>query len=68
MNNDKPLSRTNPYLKDKKSYEESLFINVSSSACVELGNIPPALIKALRSKYPLTLIYLSPEIEKEFGQ
>ena len=66
--NHKPLSETNPYLRDKSTYEKSLFVNVSSSATIELGILPPALIKALQSKNSVTLIYLSPEIEKEFSQ
>ena len=38
--NGKPLSETNPYLKNKSAYEKYLFINVSSSATIELGAMP----------------------------
>ena len=65
--NDERLVETNPYLKDKNAYEKSLFINISSSATIELGEMPSALKKALKTKSPI-LIFLSSEIEKEFSQ
>ncbi len=66
--NHKPLSETNPYLKDNSIYEKFLFINVSSSATIELGKLPAAIKKALKEKLPLNLIYITPEIEKDFSQ
>ncbi len=45
----KPLSQTNPYLRDKKSYKKDLVTNVSSSTAVELGNLTPALKRSLKS-------------------
>lgn len=63
----KPLSKTNPYLKDKSAYEKYLFINVSSSATIELGQMPEAIKKALKEKNQ-TIIYVSPEIEKDLSQ
>ena len=65
--NHKPLSETNPYLRDKDIYEKSLFINVSSSATIELGKLPDATKKALKAKQPV-FIYVSSQIEKEFLQ
>ena len=65
--NHKPLSETNPYLKDKDTYEKSLFVNVSSSATIELGIMPESIKKALKEKNQ-TIIYLSPEIEKDLSQ
>ncbi len=65
--NHKPLSETNPYLKDAGAYEKYLLINVSSSATVELGRMPAAMKKALKEKQP-TFIYITPELEKEFSQ
>ena len=65
--NRKPLSETNPYLKDKSAYEKSLFINVSSSATIELGRMSATMKKALKEKQP-TFIYITPELEKEFSQ
>lgn len=65
--NHKPLSETNPYLKNKRLYEKFLVINVSSSATIELGTLPAAIKKALKERQP-TFIYLSPEIEKDFSQ
>ena len=47
---DRPLTETNPYLKDPEQYEKSLFINVTTSTAVELGKIPQAIIKALKDK------------------
>lgn len=63
----KPLSKTNPYLKDKSAYEKYLFINVSSSATIELGTMTDSIKKALKEKNP-TIIYVSPEIEKDLSQ
>lgn len=65
--NQKPLSKTNPYLKDKGLYEKYLIVNVSSSATIELGVLPSAMKKALKEKQP-TFIYISPEIEKDLSQ
>ena len=61
------LIKTNPYLGDKTTYEKRLFVNVSTSATIELGKLSPSILRALKSKQP-TLIYLSPEIEKEFSR
>ena len=66
--NHKPLSETNPYLKDKSVYEKYLFINVSSSATIELGELPAAIKKALKEKLLTNLIYITPEIEKDFSR
>ena len=63
----KPLSETNPYLKDKSAYEKYLFINVSSSATIELGTMSDSIKKALKGKNP-TIIYVNPEIEKDLSQ
>ncbi len=65
--NGETLINVNPYLKDKALYEKLLFINVSSSAAIELGKLSSTLIKALQEKQP-TFIFISPEIEKEFSQ
>ncbi len=65
--NHKPLSETNPYLRDKSTYEKSLFVNVSSSITIELGTMPESIKKALKEKNK-TIIYLSPEIEKDLSQ
>ena len=65
--NGKPLSETNPYLKNKAAYEKYLFVNVSSSATIELGTMSPAMKKALKTKQP-TFIHITPEIEKDFSQ
>ena len=65
--NHKPLSETNPYLKDKGAYEKSLFINVSSSATIELGKMPAAIKKALQKKQPI-FIHITSEIVKEFSR
>ena len=66
--NHQPLSETNPYLKDKSTYEKYLYVNVSSSATIELGKLPAAIKKALKEKQPSTFIYITPEIEKDFSQ
>ena len=66
--NNKPLIETNPYLKNEGAYEKSLFVNVSSSATIELGKLSVSIIEALASKKPLTVIYVSPDIEKVFSQ
>lgn len=65
--NYKPLSETNAYLKDKNAYEKLLFVNVSSSATIELGRLTPAMKKALKERQP-TFIYITAEIEKDFSQ
>lgn len=65
--NGKPLSETNPYLKNKSAYEKYLFVNVSSSATIELGTMSATMKKALKAKQP-TFIYITPEIEKDFSQ
>lgn len=66
--NHKPLSETNPYLRNKGIYQKFLFINVSSSATIELGELPTAIKKALKEKLLTSLIYITPEIEKDFSQ
>lgn len=65
--NGKPLSQTNPYLKNKSTYEKYLYVNVSSSATIELGTMSATMKKALKAKQP-TFIYITPEIEKDFSQ
>lgn len=64
----RPLSESNPYLKDKNLYEKFLVINVSSSATIELGELPTAMKKALQQKRLSSVIYITPEIEKDFSQ
>lgn len=46
----KPLSETNPYLKDPKRYEKFLLINVTSSTAIELGTVDASTVKALKNK------------------
>ena len=65
--NHKPLSKTNPYLKNKSTYDKHLYINVSSSAAIELGKMPAAMKKALKKKQP-TFIYVTPQIKKDFSR
>lgn len=64
----KPLSETNPYLQDKGAYEEYLFVNVSTSATIELGPLSPKVKKALKAKGAPAFTYLSPEIERDFSR
>ena len=45
-----------------------LVANVSSSATLELGPLPAPLKKALKAKQPVTFIYVTPQIEKDFSQ
>jgi len=45
----KPLSQTNQYLRDKKSYRKDLVTNVSSSTAVELGTLTPSLKRSLKA-------------------
>ena len=66
--NHKPLSETNPYLRNKRLYEKFLIVNVSSSAAIELGPLPAALKEAIEAKQPVTWIYVTPAIEKDFSQ
>lgn len=65
--NHKPLSKTNPHLKNKSAYNKQLFINVSSSATIELGKMPTAMKKALKKKQP-NFIYVTPQIKKDFSR
>lgn len=45
----KPLIETNPHLRDSEEYEKLLIVNVTSSTAVEIGKLPPALLKALKN-------------------
>lgn len=55
---EKPLIETNAYLKNSKLYEKLLFVNVSSSAAIELGTLSPAIINALKKeKTPKVIFY-----------
>ncbi len=47
---EKPLIKTNAYLKNSKLYEKLLFVNVSSSSAIELGTLSPTIISALKKK------------------
>jgi len=47
---EKPLIKTNTYLKNSKLYEKLLFINVSTSSAIELGTLSPTFINALKKK------------------
>lgn len=61
---EKPLIKTNAYLKNSKLYEKSLFVNVSSSSAIELGTLSPTIINALKKeKTPKIIFY--PLDEKE---
>ena len=46
---EKPLSKTNPYLKDPKQYKRLLLINVGSSAAIELGGFPAPIAQELKT-------------------
>ena len=52
----KPLIETNPYLRDPKELERFVFINVTSSTAIELGKLPPSLVRALKDKSLPTFI------------
>jgi hypothetical protein len=65
--NHKPLSKTNPYLRDRSTYEKYLFASVASSATIELGRLSAAMVRALKEKHP-AFIFISPEIEKDLSQ
>jgi len=53
---EKPLIKTNVYLKNSELYKESLFINVLSSSSIELGTLNPSIIKALKKQTTPTFI------------
>jgi hypothetical protein len=55
---------TNVYLKNSKLYKKSLFINVSSSAAIELRTLSPSIIHALKKEKTPKIIF-SPFNEKE---
>jgi len=55
---ERPLIKTNAYLKNSKLYEKSLFANVSSSTAIELGALSPTIINALKKeKTPKIIFY-----------
>jgi len=56
---EKPLIKTNVYLKNSRLYKKSLFVNASSSSAIELGTLSPTIINALK-KIKNTKNYLSP--------
>jgi len=47
---EKPLIKTNVYLKNNRLYKKSLFVNVSSSSSIELGTLSPIIINALKKR------------------
>jgi len=53
---ERPLIKTNAYLKDAKLYKKMLFVNVASSSAIELGRLTPALVKALKKENVPSLI------------
>ena len=57
----KPLSETNPYLRDPKQREKFLLINVTSSTAIELGTVDAATVKALKNKKSPIFILVSPK-------
>ena len=44
----KPLSETNPYLRNPETYEKLILINVTSSTAIELGSVSPSIVEALK--------------------
>lgn len=60
----RPLSETNPYLRDPKLYEKMLFINVTSSTAVELGQVPASINQALKDKNLPLFIRIGPNPSK----
>ena len=53
----KPLSETNPFLKNTGAYEKFLNVSVTSSTAIELGNVSPEILKAIKRKSSSKLIY-----------
>ena len=46
----KPLSETNPYLRDRNLSAKLVTVNVSSSTAIELGTVSPTIIKAIEKE------------------
>lgn len=57
--NRKPLSETNPYLRDPKAYERFLIVNVTRSTAIELGQVHSEIIQALKNKKVSSLVTVS---------
>ena len=53
----KPLSETNPYLRDRTLSEKLVTVNVSTSTAIELGTVSPAIIKAIERKDSPRIIF-----------
>jgi hypothetical protein len=62
---EKPLIKTNAYLRDARLYKKLLFINVSSSAAIELGRLNPILLKALKKEGTPKLTFRSSDKKKK---
>jgi hypothetical protein len=45
---EKPLIKTNPYLRDPKKREEALIWSVATSTAIETGENPESIAKRLR--------------------
>lgn len=61
----KPLIETNPYLRDPEKYEKSLNANVLSSTAIEIGKLPPSLVRAVKKpiKQPQQITFSHDEEE-----
>jgi len=46
--NHKPLAKTNPYLRNRKSYEKQLLANVITSTEIETGKVSKSAIRILK--------------------
>lgn len=53
----KPLSETNPYLRDKSRSTKLVTVSVTSSTAIELGTVSPVIIKAIAEKIPPGLFF-----------
>ena len=53
----KPLSETNPYLRDRNLAAKMVTVSVSSSTAIELGVVSPTIIKAIEEKNSPQVIF-----------
>ena len=53
----KPLSETNPYLRDSGISEKLVNVNVSTSTAIELGIVSSTIIKAIEEQNSPQLIF-----------